>query len=180
MKIQKSDIEKILKSKGFDDFKWILPTEIVVSHWVRMKCMFGCSSYDENAACPPNVPSVKECRKFFNEYNYGIIVHIPGKMENPEDRAAWSVEKNDKLLQVEREVFLLGFRKAFITYMDECRLCEECTANRQDCLHKDDSRPSPEAFSVDVFETAKKYDLPIKVLTDYTEEMNRYAILLID
>ena len=180
MKNPKSDIEKILKSKGFSDFKWILPKEIVVAHWVRMKCTYGCSSYSENASCPPNVPSVEECRKFFDEYKTGMIIHIPGKMDKPEDRAAWSVLQNDKLLQVEREVFLLGFRKAFITYMDECRLCEECPGKREDCLHKDDSRPSPEAFAVDVFETVKKYDFPIEVLKDYSEEMNRYAILLID
>jgi hypothetical protein len=41
-------------------------------------------------------------------------------------------------------------------------------------------RPCPESMGVDVFATVRKYDLPIKVLKDYDDEMNRYAFLLID
>ena len=42
------------------------------------------------------------------------------------------------------------------------------------------ARPSPESFCVDVFTTVRKYGYPIKVLRDYDQEMNRYAILMVE
>lgn len=38
-------LESIFKKYGFDDFKWINPKDVVVSQWVRMKCMFGQRCY---------------------------------------------------------------------------------------------------------------------------------------
>ncbi|MBA7543161.1 hypothetical protein ES705_35488 [subsurface metagenome] len=60
----KNRIEQILKGKGFTDYKWINPKEIIVSQWVRVKCEFGCSDYGLRA-CPPNTPTVQECKDFF-------------------------------------------------------------------------------------------------------------------
>ena len=37
-----------------------------------------------------------------------------------------------------------------------------------------------EGMAVDVFTTASQVGFPIRVLTDYTDEMNRYALLMID
>jgi hypothetical protein len=42
------------------------------------------------------------------------------------------------------------------------------------------SRPTPDALAVDVFSTVRKLGYPIEVLSDYDQEMNRYAFLLID
>ena len=62
-------LETLFQQHGFTDFKMISPKEIVVTQWVRMKCEFGCASFGKKASCPPNTPSVSECRKFFdNEY----------------------------------------------------------------------------------------------------------------
>jgi len=36
-------LEALFAKSGYEDFKWIKPKEIVVSQWVRMKCMFGCA-----------------------------------------------------------------------------------------------------------------------------------------
>jgi predicted metal-binding protein len=41
----------------------------------KVKCMFGCGDYGMGA-CPPNVPLVEECEKFFKEYSKGIIIRI--------------------------------------------------------------------------------------------------------
>jgi predicted metal-binding protein len=62
MEIDKPKIEQIIKDHGFEDFKWIYPGGIIISQWVRMKCMFGCTSYNANGTCPPNVPSVDDCK----------------------------------------------------------------------------------------------------------------------
>ncbi|MHA2390125.1 MAG: DUF2284 domain-containing protein, partial [Candidatus Hodarchaeales archaeon] len=55
----------------------------------------------------------------------------------------------------------------------------ECTSNLQDCNHPKQSRPTPEALGVDLFSTVKQVGYPIKVLTEYTEVMNRYALLMV-
>jgi hypothetical protein len=41
-------------------------------------------------------------------------------------------------------------------------------------------RPTLESMAIDVFSTVRKLGYPIEVLKDYSEEMNRYAILLIE
>ncbi len=45
-----------LAEAGFHDHQWVQPSELVVSQWVRAKCMFGCPDYGRNASCPPHVP----------------------------------------------------------------------------------------------------------------------------
>jgi predicted metal-binding protein len=145
-----------------------------------MKCRFGCPEYGRNAACPPNTLEVQESREFFSEYGEAVIFHFSQKLEDPETRHAWTKGINKRLVNLEREVFITGYRKAFMLYMDSCYLCEECAADRLECNHPRLSRPAPEAMAVDVFETVRRYGYPIEVLSDYSEEMNRYAILLVD
>lgn len=180
MSYDKITVEQALLKRGFESFKWFSPKDIIVGRWVRFKCMFGCASFNTRASCPPNVPSVEECRNFFNEYENGLIIHISGKLEDPQVRGEWSRKINNELVKVEREVFLLGNRKAFILTMDECQICKECAVLREECKNKMLSRPSVESLGVDVFETVRRQGFPIEVLKDYSDTMNRYAILLVE
>ena len=173
-------LQKLFNEKGFPDYRWIEPSEIVVGQWVRMKCMYGCDNYGRNASCPPNTPQVAECRSFFNEYRLGTIFHFSKQFSDPEERHAWSREVNRSLLELEREVFIAGYQRAFLLFMDNCKLCRECANTRASCRNKKMARPSPEGMGVDVFATVAKYGYPIEVLSDYQQEMNRYAFLLIE
>ena len=173
-------LSELFEKQGFTDFKWIEPKKIEVARWVRMKCLFGCAESGKNATCPPNVPSIPECREFFAEYETAALFHFGQAMERPEDRHLWTREVNTALLDVERAVFLMGFEKAFLLFMDSCYLCDECAKLRKACKQPRLARPSPESMGVDVFTTARRYGYPIEVLTDYTQTMNRYAILLIE
>jgi predicted metal-binding protein len=178
--MDKPEINQIIKNQGFNDFKWIEAKKIVVAQWVRFKCMFGCPSYGTKASCPPEVPSINECKEFFNDYQRAILIHINKKLNNLNDRMQWGKEINNQLLQVEKEIFLAGYRKVFLLFMDECQLCKDCNVARTDCHFKQQSRPCPEALGVDVFETAHKFNFPIEVLKDFNEEMNRFSIILVD
>lgn len=177
---KREELEALFKTRGYTDFKWVKPQDIVVSHWVRMKCMYGCGDFGRNAACPPNVPSVSECRQFFDEYSTAAIFHFAHSVESPEDRHAWSREVNMNLLKLEREVFLSGYQKAFLLFMDSCNLCSDCLGERAECNNPKSSRPTLEAMAVDVFSTARQCGYPINVLSDYSQQMNRYAFLLIE
>jgi len=170
----------LVKQHGFNDFKWINPQNIVVSTWVRFKCMFGCGSFGQKGSCPPNTPSIKECKNFFSEYHRGLVFHFEQQFEDPASRFTWTNEMNKKLLCLERDVFLSGYQKTFLLFLDECCLCRECSGTRTGCKDKKNSRPGPEALGVDVFSTVRKLGYPIEVLNDFHQAMNRYAFLLIE
>jgi predicted metal-binding protein len=177
---KREELEALFCKYGYTDFKWIEPDKIVVSHWVRMKCMFGCGEYGKTASCPPNVPLVSECERFFREYNDAVIFHFEKKVAKPEDRFAWTKKVNAKLSKLEREVFLSGYERAFLLFMDSCRICGECEAGvRENCKQPRLARPSPEALAIDVYATVRQVDYPIHVLPDYSQKMNRYAFLMI-
>jgi len=173
-------LQKLFNDKGFPDYRWIDPAEMVVAQWVRMKCLFGCDSYGRNASCPPNTPSIDECREFFKEYRLGAVFHFSKRFNEPEERHEWSREVNRSLLDLERSIFVAGYPQAFLLFVDNCKLCRECTSTRAGCRNKRMARPTPEGMGVNVFATVAKYGYPIEVLDDYDKEMNRYAFLLIE
>lgn len=179
-KIGRKELEKVFQRYGYEDYKWIDPKSIVVAQWARMKCTFGCKNYGKCGTCPPNTPSVLECKEFFHDYKTGAVFHFTKRVKRPEDRFAWTREVNSELLKLEREVFLSGYYKAFLLFMDSCNLCESCPGIRQLCKNPKMSRPTPESMAMDVFATVRKIGYPIKVLDDYKQEMNRYAFLFIE
>ena len=176
---KRQKLDAIFEEKGYTGYKWIDPEKIIVSQWVRMKCKFGCGEYGRGGACPPNTPSVAECEQFFREYSDAVILHFEGLMDKPEDRHAWSRKINAKLVMLEREVFLAGYERAFMLFMDSCCFCKECTGDRETCTEPRMSRPAPEAMAVDVYSTVRQYDFPINVRTDFDQKMDRYAFLMV-
>jgi predicted metal-binding protein len=174
-------LEEMFAREGLADFKWISPrADVVVGEWVRMKCMFGCKNYGHNASCPPNTPSVADCRAFLAEYQAGVLFHFAHRVANPEDRRPWAQQINRQLLQVERAVFLANYPKAFMMVMDSCHLCADCPGERSECRNPVSARPGPDAMAIDVYTTAHQVGYPIQVLSDFDQEMNRYAILLVE
>lgn len=176
---QKATIDNVLRENGYADYKWIDPQQIIVAQWVRMKCMFGCGEYGRGAACPPNTPSVDECERFFREYADAIILHFEGRMDNPDDRHAWSAKINARLVKLERAVFLSGFERAFMLFMDSCAFCKECSGKRETCEQPRMARPAPEAMAVDIYSTVRRFGFEINVRTEYKQKMDRFAFLMI-
>ena len=178
--VERKKLEEIFAKHSFMDFRWVDARKIVVSQWVRMKCMFGCTEYGKSASCPPNVPTVAECERFFRDYKEAAIFHFEKTVDKPEDRYAWTRQVNTKLCKLERDVFVAGYPKAFLLYMDTCYLCKDCSGTRTQCLNKKMARPTPEALAVDVYSIVKQVGYPIEVLSNYSQKMNRYAFLMIE
>ncbi len=173
-------LETLFKKHGFSDFKWLNPKDMKVAPWVRMKCQFGCDDYGTRACCPPNMPSKEECEEFFREYSLGAVFHFEKKVTKPENKTKWYKKLNPKLLELERQVFFLGYPKAFLLLMSHCVVCKDCVSDINECKHPEKNRPTPEALCVDVFTTVRELGYPIEVLSDYKQKMNRYAFLLIE
>lgn len=177
--VNKEKIESIIRNYDFVDYKWLNPKEIVVAYWVRVKCTFGCGDYGLGT-CPPNTPSVNECDKFFKEYESGLVIRLNKFADKNAYPSGWSKEMTNKLLNIEREIFLSGYQKVFLLNQTCCSLCKDCSGNRLDCKDKKNSRPSPESFAVDVYQTVRNVGLEINVVAENPAEMNRIAILLIE
>jgi len=172
-------LEAIFREHGCTDFKWIDTRHIVVAQWVRVKCMYGCLGYG-STTCPPNTPLVEDCRHFISEYHEGVVFHFVKPDNLPPGRRDWGRDLNARLMELERAVFLSGCHKAFLTAASTCWLCPECTAVRVEGHDQKVARPTPEGLAIDVFATVRRYDYPIDVPNDETQDMNRYAFLLIE
>ncbi len=178
--MDKIALEKLFRDHGFSDFKWIEAKDIVVAQWVRFRCMFGCPHYGKRATCPPNVPSVDECRQMISEYRQAAVFHFEKKLDKPEDRNAWSRPIFLKLVDLERKVFLAGHYKAVLLSFAACGSCETCEPDRRNCRNPMVARPSAEAMGIDVYTSVRSIGYAIEVLKNYDEAMNRYAFLLIE
>jgi predicted metal-binding protein len=108
-----------------------------------------------------------------------VVFRFKKKVAKPEDRHQWTKKVNTGLSRLEREVFLAGFERAFLLFMDSCSLCSDCAGDRTRCKIPRVSRPSPESMAVDVYSTVRQFGFPIEIRTDYSQEMNRYAFLMV-
>lgn len=177
--MDKQQIEKTLRDLTFTDFKWINGPGIKTAAWVRIKCMYGCPGYG-NSACPPNVPSVEECRTFFDEYTHAVVLRFNFAAEKDHYPQEYSEKINKKLLELEREIFKQGYFKAFVLKQSCCELCKDCAGTREGCKNAAAARPSPEAFAIDVFDTVRNIGFPIEVVSEAKQFINRYAFLLVE
>ena len=176
----KENLEKLFRDRGFGDFKWINARGIVVAQWTRFRCLFGCPNYGKKGTCPPNVPTVDECRKMIGEYSQAAVFHFEKRLEKPADGKSWSKDVITELVALEREVFLSGYYKAFLIPFNACGYCESCAGNRLECKNPRMARPAADAMGIDVYATVRGLGYHIQVLKDYNEAMDRYAFLLVE
>ncbi len=94
--------------------------------------------------------------------------------------SAWSKNATAGLLEAERQIFLLGYEKAFLLNQTCCGICGDCKGNRMDCVDKKHSRPSPEAFAVDVYSLVRNTGMEIHVIPDSPSQISRIALLMVD
>ena len=172
-------LEALFRDLGFDRCRWIDPRRIEVAQWVRMKCTFGCPSFGKSGCCPPHLPGVEECRRFFQEYDTAAVFHFPVRCKTKAESQAWSRKTGLELVELERRVFLSGYEKAFVLTQG-CSLCQDCETDRSGCKRPESARPSPEAMAVDVYTTVRRLGLPIQVKTDPLQTMDRYSFLMVE
>ena len=157
---------KLAQELGATDSKVISAKTIIVAEWVRLKCKFGCGGYGQCLTCPPFSPTPDETRRALKFYKHAILVH------GDEYADIRSIISN-----LEREIFLDGYFKAFGMGAGPCNLCSKCAKT---CRHPEKTRPSMEACGIDVFTTVKSNGFPIKVLKTGNCKGNYYGIVLIE
>lgn len=127
---------------GFEQAVTISPEDVVTGSWVQQKCRFGCANFGNNLQCPPHSMAYEETRKMLDGYTTAVLVQgqPPGK------------SFHEKLLSLEKRMFLDGYHKAFVFGAGPCSVCAECPEDGK-CRYHNLARPAMEASGIDVYET---------------------------
>lgn len=157
---------KRAKKLGAKEAKVIPAKSIVTAEWVRFKCRFGCDGYGQALTCPPYSPTPDETRKMLSCYKHGLLIH---GNEHTDIRSI--------VAELEKEIFLDGYYKAFGMVAGPCLLCAKCP---KFCRHPEEARPAMEACGIDVYSTVKANGFPIKVLKTTSCKGNYYGVVLVE
>ena len=144
------------------------PAGVVCAEWVRLKCQYGCDGWGSSLTCPPFSPTPAQTRRVLDEYAHLLLVHC----------TRWhSVSR--LVVKLERELFLDGYYRAFAWVAGPCQLCKTCDTDAP-CCHAERARPSMESAGIDVYATAHRAGLPIRVVRHERDEQNYYGLIGID
>jgi predicted metal-binding protein len=166
-KKDKLEIQALCLEKKAVSSKFIDPKSIVVGHWPRLKCQYGCSAYGRTLCCPPYAPEPDETKKIIADFNIGLLVRF---------KSYKGLTKT--IVQMEREVFLKDYHKVISFGAGPCNLCEECSLSQ--CKFPKLVRPSMEGCGIDVYTTARNNDYPIHALKSKDDQENCYGLILIE
>ncbi len=169
-KLSNKELCELAKGRsGVIDARIISPSKVVTAGWVRLKCQFGCDGYGQCLVCPPFAPTPEQMRNVLDAYRRAVLLHcLPDA-----DVKAIAAE-------LEREIFLAGFWKAFGLGAGPCYFCRQCPVEEKQCRHADRARPSMEACGIDVFSTVRKFGFPIEVVRTTRQCPNYYGLILVD
>lgn len=162
-------IRELALDKGVKNAKVVSPSLVKTAEWVRLKCQFGCAGYGKSLTCPPFSPEPSTTRRVLDEYEVLILLHLSEDWRNLSDITAL----------LEREVFLMGFHKAYSMGSGPCRYCDPCPLEYP-CKQAEKARASMEACGIDVFQTARNADFQIEVAKDHDSPTNYFTLLLVE
>ena len=146
--------------------KVVSPREVETAAWVRWKCQYGCGGYGSSLMCPPHTPTPERTREVLDCYGTAVFFEAPRG------------ESKRIACELERELFLDGYYKAFGLGAGPCRLCAEC--DFEDCRHPYEARPAMEACGIDVFATARKHGFTIEVARDESDPQHYFGLVLVE
>jgi len=146
--------------------KLIPARSVETGHWVRGKCRYGCGGYGSSLVCPPHTPTPAETRAMLDQFQHAILFESPHG------------EAKRIAVELEREIFLAGYYKAFGLGAGPCHLCKDCALDKG-CRHPDTARPSMEAVGIDVYATARKHAFTISVVRSHDDEQHYFGLVLV-
>jgi predicted metal-binding protein len=163
---------------GADAAKPLAPGLVVTADWVRLKCRFGCDGYAQCRTCPPLSPTPSETRRLLDEYSRALLLRV-GPHTGRDDSDRRSADLRYAAVELERELFLAGYHRAFSLGAGPCELCGTCDMERP-CVDPEHARPSMESCGIDVFATVRNADWEIEVVRDASDAYRFFALVLVD
>jgi predicted metal-binding protein len=177
------ELEPSVRKAGIDEMMLVNTRDIAVAEWVHWKCKFGCKYYGKSWCCPPETPTPDQARGILLEYEKAILLcgsgeNINHHKDNHQKRRK-QVHVWKGTVALERQLFLLGYYKAFALVSESCALCKEC-GYPHECKFPMNRRPSVESFSIDVFQTLNNVGKRFQIAKDILEPHNSYSIILLE
>ena len=176
----KKGIEKLAVAHGLGDFKWMDPRTVVIGDWVRMKCNYGCPGYGKRKTCPPYVPVRGRMHSVLQRIQAGPFLPFRQEVQRPGNAPPLVEGSKPENARPGKEGFSLGLSRRPSYFPRPPAGCARTARDSEECRQPYQSRPTLEAFGVDVYSTARMLGYPIQVVKDYHEEMNRYGLLLVE
>jgi predicted metal-binding protein len=163
-------LRKLASGSGMIDPKMVNVKNIVLREWTRWKCKYGCPDYGKWLTCPPYSPTPSETRVLLREYKRALLFRM-----KPDKKKMLK-----SLTNLERMIFLEGYRKALAFSGGSCNLCVACNMKTRTCRKPELARPSMEACGIDVFETARRTGYQISIMKDKNSDFTYFGLVLID
>lgn len=161
-------LKKQAHSFGFFAAAELDPATIKVEAWVKAKCAYGCSQYGKRWSCPPHAMDQSGFEELLGCYSRALLV-----VGQPPLR-----DFQEKLLELEKEAFLGGFKKALVFSGGPCCWCESC--DDKQCRFPEKRRPSLESCGCDVFALAESCGIPVAPLRNSDDFVQYVGLLLVD
>jgi predicted metal-binding protein len=162
---------------GATEAKLIDPKDVVVAEWVRLKCQFGCQFYGQRKTCPPYSPTPDLTRRLLGEYGVALLFRIERRGEEDFLKAEPSVQR--LATDLEREIFIAGYPKAFALGAGGCNFCEACNLGGP-CPHPERSRPAMEACGIDASSTAANVGWSFAVAKTKASTYQNFGLILVE
>ena len=144
--------------------------DIVFDPRTLIKCMFGCSDWNKGHTCPsrPGSLSLSIWRETLSCYRWGLVIHSNQAKLN-----------QDIAYEIERQAFFVGYYFAFS--LSDCKLCTTCAGHSDEpCRFPKKARPAFHSVGIDIFATARGFNLPIETLEHEDEQQNWYAAVFME
>jgi predicted metal-binding protein len=165
------------KQMGVTRAKIIDPESVVVANWVLLKCQFGCPGYGKRRTCPPYSPTPEYTGNMLREYSAALLMQIENIPPAEESRKSMKLKRI--VADLEREIFLDGYYKAFGMASGPCRFCKSCDVT-QPCRYSYGARPSMEACGIDVYRTARNNGFVLEVVRSEDDPCSYLSLILIE
>jgi len=144
------------------------PASIRSEAWVRAKCAYGCGQYGRRWSCPPHSMDQAGFEELLACYSRALLVAGQPPLRSFQEQ----------LLELERQAFLGGFKKALVFSGGPCCWCESCPD--EECRYPEKRRPSLESCGCDVFALAEKCGIPVAPLKSSDDFVQYIGLLLVD
>jgi predicted metal-binding protein len=160
---------RLARELGAVDAIVIASADVAIDGRTYLKCMFGCTGWNANWTCPSAPGALKpwEFEPLLRRYASGVLIHTHEK--GPSQKISFAVEA---------AAYRDGHYFAFS--MSDCAACQECSFPKAPCRDPEHARPAMQALGINVFATARKFNLPIATLPDRdARPQNWYSLVLI-
>lgn len=119
------DFVQMALELGAQDARLVEPRDVTVSDWVRVRCQYGCNYYGKCFLCPPFAPTPDQTRRILSDFSLAVLLKF--RPEKPHASSAqYTRFKNftrGVVANLERELFLNQFYRAFGLHSGPCTLC---------------------------------------------------------